>query len=54
VIYRGDPSTSSFSAWWLKERRLQAVFVMHRPDEERELAPSGSRITTLSIRDMLR
>src|SRR5207248_2458809 len=39
VIYRGDLSTSSFSAWWLKERRLQAAFVLNRPDEERELAP---------------
>jgi hypothetical protein len=39
VIYRGDPRTTSFSAWWLKEQRLQAAFVMNRPEEERELAP---------------
>lgn len=43
VVYRGDPRSSSFSAWWLKERRLQAVFVMNRPDEERELAPEWIR-----------
>ena len=39
VVYRGDLGTASFSAWWLKERRLQAAFVLNRPDEERELAP---------------
>ncbi len=39
AIYRSDVTTSSFSAWWLKEGRLQAAFVLNRPDEERELAP---------------
>jgi 3-phenylpropionate/trans-cinnamate dioxygenase ferredoxin reductase subunit len=39
VIYRGDITSSSFSAWWLKEGRLEAAFVLNRPDEERELAP---------------
>ncbi len=54
VIYRGDPSTSSFSAWWLKERRLQAVFVMNRPDEERELAPEWIKDHHTLDPDMLR
>jgi NADPH-dependent 2,4-dienoyl-CoA reductase/sulfur reductase-like enzyme len=39
VVYRGDPATSSFSAWWLREARLLAAFVMNRPGEERDLAP---------------
>jgi NADPH-dependent 2,4-dienoyl-CoA reductase/sulfur reductase-like enzyme len=39
VVHRGDMSTSSFSTWWLSERRLVAAFVMNRPDEEREAAP---------------
>ena len=39
VIYRGDVNSKSFSAWWLKSGRLQAAFVLNRPDEERELAP---------------
>jgi 3-phenylpropionate/trans-cinnamate dioxygenase ferredoxin reductase component len=39
VIYRGDLESDSFSAWWLKDGRVIAAFVMNRPDEERELAP---------------
>ena len=39
VVYRGDVTTRSFSAWWLKEGRVIAALVMNRPDEERELAP---------------
>jgi NADPH-dependent 2,4-dienoyl-CoA reductase/sulfur reductase-like enzyme len=38
VLYRGDMETAQFSAWWLKEGRLAAAFVMNRPDEERDLA----------------
>ena len=38
VVYRGDVTSRSFSAWWLKEGRVIAAFVMNRPDEERELA----------------
>jgi len=36
---RGDPNTSSFSVWWLKDNRVVAAFVMNRPDEERQVAP---------------
>jgi NADPH-dependent 2,4-dienoyl-CoA reductase/sulfur reductase-like enzyme len=39
VVYRGDVSSTSFSVWWLKDKRLVAAFVMGRPDEEREAAP---------------
>lgn len=39
TIVRGDLSTSSVSIWWLKQKRLVAVFAMNRPDKERELAP---------------
>jgi NADPH-dependent 2,4-dienoyl-CoA reductase/sulfur reductase-like enzyme len=38
-IHRGDLSSNSFSAWWLKDKRVVAAFVMNRPDEEREAAP---------------
>lgn len=40
VIHRGDVSSSSFSAWWLKEKRVVAVFTMNRPEEERSAAPA--------------
>jgi len=40
TIVRGDPSSSSFSVWWLKRDYLIAAFVMNRPDEEREVAPA--------------
>lgn len=39
VVHRGDLSSKSFSVWWLKQKRVVAVFVMSRPDEEREAAP---------------
>jgi 3-phenylpropionate/trans-cinnamate dioxygenase ferredoxin reductase subunit len=39
TVVRGDAVSSSFSVWWLKDKRLAAAFVMNRPDEERELAP---------------
>jgi NADPH-dependent 2,4-dienoyl-CoA reductase/sulfur reductase-like enzyme len=38
VIHRGDLSSSSFSVWWLRQKRVVAAFVMNRPEEERELA----------------
>ena len=40
TIVRGDPSSSSFSVWWLKRNYLIAAFAMNRPDEEREVAPA--------------
>lgn len=36
--YRGDLNSSSFSAWWLKDNKVVAAFVMNRPDSEREKA----------------
>jgi NADPH-dependent 2,4-dienoyl-CoA reductase/sulfur reductase-like enzyme len=39
VLYRGEVESARFSAWWLKDERLVAAFVMNRPDEEREIAP---------------
>lgn len=40
VTYRGDVEGGQFSAWWTKEGRLIAAFVMmNRPDEERDVAP---------------
>ena len=39
IVHRGDLSSKSFSVWWLRQKRLVAVFTMSRPDEERELAP---------------
>ena len=38
VVHRGDVSSNSFSAWWLRQNRLVAAFTMNRPDEEREAA----------------
>jgi 3-phenylpropionate/trans-cinnamate dioxygenase ferredoxin reductase component len=40
VVYRGDPATSSFSAWWIRQSRLVAAFAMNRPDDERTVAPA--------------
>jgi hypothetical protein len=39
VIYRGDPTTESFSVWWLRAGKLVSAFAMNRPDEERGSAP---------------
>jgi NADPH-dependent 2,4-dienoyl-CoA reductase/sulfur reductase-like enzyme len=39
IVHRGDPSTKSFSVWWLRQQRLVAAFTMNRPDEERNAAP---------------
>lgn len=36
--YRGDVTSSSFSAWWLKGNKVVAAFAMNRPDAEREQA----------------
>lgn len=38
VVYRGDLASCAFSVWWLKDQRLQAAFVMDRPDEEKTMA----------------
>jgi NADPH-dependent 2,4-dienoyl-CoA reductase/sulfur reductase-like enzyme len=39
VVERGDLDSTSFSVWWLKQKRLVAAFTMNRPDEERNAAP---------------
>jgi 3-phenylpropionate/trans-cinnamate dioxygenase ferredoxin reductase component len=36
--YRGDVHSPSFSAWWLKEKKVVAAFTLNRPDAERESA----------------
>ncbi|MGA8593194.1 MAG: FAD-dependent oxidoreductase [Bryobacteraceae bacterium] len=36
--YRGDVTSTSFSAWWLKGNKVLAAFIMNRPDAEREEA----------------
>lgn len=43
IVHRGDVEGGSFSVWWLNDDRLQAAFVMDRPDEEREVAPEWIR-----------
>jgi 3-phenylpropionate/trans-cinnamate dioxygenase ferredoxin reductase subunit len=39
IIHRGDLSSNSFSAWWLRQNAVVAAFTMNRPDEERDVAP---------------
>jgi len=39
VVHRGDVTSGSFSAWWIRGQRLVAAFAMKRPEEERDLAP---------------
>jgi len=39
VVYRGDVTTPSFSAWWVRRNCVVAAMVMNRPEEEREIAP---------------
>src|SRR5215475_10195846 len=33
VIHRGDVSSKSFSAWWLRQQQVVAAFAMNRPGE---------------------
>ena len=55
VAIRGDAHTSSFSAWWLKDSRVVAAFVMNRPDEERNVAPewikTGHKVAASRLSD---
>jgi NADPH-dependent 2,4-dienoyl-CoA reductase/sulfur reductase-like enzyme len=37
---RGQTEDGNFSTWWTKDGIVVAAFVMNRPNEERELAPS--------------
>jgi 3-phenylpropionate/trans-cinnamate dioxygenase ferredoxin reductase component len=53
VLYRGDPTTRSFSAWWLRDGVVVGAFIMNRPAEERDAAPrwiaEGRRIATAAL-----
>ena len=55
IAVRGDPNTSSFSVWWLKDTRVVATFAINRPDEEREVAPewikAGQTISVQRLSD---
>jgi NADPH-dependent 2,4-dienoyl-CoA reductase/sulfur reductase-like enzyme len=54
IVHRGDLQTTSFSVWWLADRRLVAAFAMNRPDEERELAPELIRAKQILSAERLR
>jgi NADPH-dependent 2,4-dienoyl-CoA reductase/sulfur reductase-like enzyme len=55
VVVRGGIEEGSFSTWWLRERRPVAVFVMARPDDEREAAEplirARRKVATEALRD---
>jgi NADPH-dependent 2,4-dienoyl-CoA reductase/sulfur reductase-like enzyme len=55
VVHRGDVSSNSFSAWWLRQQQVVAAFTMNRPDEEREAAPkwieAGQKVSASKLRD---
>jgi NADPH-dependent 2,4-dienoyl-CoA reductase/sulfur reductase-like enzyme len=53
VIYRGDVDEGSFSVWWLAGERLDAAFVMNRPNEERHLAPEWIRTRRIMLPERL-
>ena len=53
IVVRGDSNTSSFSVWWLKDNRVVSVFVMNRPDEERQVAPEWIKSHQMVSRDRL-
>jgi len=38
VIHRSDLDDGSFSVWWLRDERVQAAFLLDRPDESRTMA----------------
>jgi NADPH-dependent 2,4-dienoyl-CoA reductase/sulfur reductase-like enzyme len=56
AVHRGDVSSNSFSAWWLRQQRVVAAFTMNRPDEERDVAPkwieAGQRVSANTLRDV--
>jgi NADPH-dependent 2,4-dienoyl-CoA reductase/sulfur reductase-like enzyme len=55
VVHRGDTTSNSFSVWWLHQERVRAAFVMNRPDEERNAAPtwieSAQRVSATKLAD---
>lgn len=55
VVYRGSSEENSLSAWWLDaDNRLEAAFVLNRPEEEAEMAPAWIRNRTTLDPDLLR
>jgi NADPH-dependent 2,4-dienoyl-CoA reductase/sulfur reductase-like enzyme len=58
IVHRGDLSGTSFSAWWLRQMRVVAAFVMNRPEEERDAAPrwieSKQRVSPSALRNASR
>jgi NADPH-dependent 2,4-dienoyl-CoA reductase/sulfur reductase-like enzyme len=55
IIHRGDPSSNSFSVWWLRQTVVVAAFVMSRPEEERDIAvkwiESKQRVSAAKLED---
>jgi NADPH-dependent 2,4-dienoyl-CoA reductase/sulfur reductase-like enzyme len=55
IVHRGDVSSNSFSAWWLREQTVMAAFAMNRPEEERDVAPkwieSRQRVSAIRLAD---
>ncbi len=55
IVHRGDFSARSVSAWWLRDDKVVAAFVMNRPDEEREAAPkwieAGQAVSSTKLAD---
>jgi NADPH-dependent 2,4-dienoyl-CoA reductase/sulfur reductase-like enzyme len=43
VACRGNVGDGRFSAWWLRDGRLVAAFLLNRPDDEREAAQQWIR-----------
>ena len=43
VVHRADWDEKSIAAFWLKDERMVAAFVMNRPDEERDLVQEWIR-----------
>lgn len=55
AIHRGDVEGGAFSTWWLDEKnRLVAAFVLNRPEEEADLAPTWIREGARLDPDLLR
>ncbi len=54
VVHRGDVTTESFSAWWLRGGTLVAAFVMNRPGAERDAAPKWIEERREVPRELLR
>jgi len=56
VVIRGRIETGRFGAWWLRDSRVVAVFLMNRPDDEREVAQSliqsGRRQSPAQLRNL--